>query len=101
MLWGLDRASSAGIIKAKRRRRGEQTMAQGHDSANDHQHHRDDHQRHGHGHCHTHGMIDPTILSTQRGIWAIKWSFVGLLATALFQMVVVLFSGSVALLADP
>ena len=75
-------------------------MAQGHDSANDHQHHHDDHQRHGRGHGHTHGMIDPTILSTQRGIWAIKWSFVGLLATALFQVVVVLFSGSVALLAD-
>src|SRR3990172_7137975 len=87
----LDRASSAGIIKAKRRRRGEQTMAQGHDSANDHQPHHDDHQRHGHGHSHTHGMIDPTILSTQRGIWAIKWSFVGLLATAMFQVVVVFF----------
>src|SRR3990172_5721507 len=100
MLGGLDRAASAGIIKAKRRRRGEQTMAQGHDSANDHQPHHDDHHRHGHGHSHTHGMIDPTILSTQRGIWAIKWSFVGLLATALFQVVVVLFSGSVALLAD-
>src|SRR3989304_162532 len=75
-------------------------MAQGHDSANDRQPHHHDHQRHGHGHSHTHGMIDPTILSTQRGIWAIKWSFVGLLATALFQVVVVLFSGSVALLAD-
>src|SRR3990172_3722714 len=98
MLWGLDRASSAGIIKAKRRRRGEQTMAQGHDLANDHQHHHHDHQRLGHGHGH--GMIDPTILSTQRGIWAIKWSFVGLLATAMLQVVVVFLSGSVALLAD-
>jgi len=75
-------------------------MAQGHDSANDRQPHHHDDQRHGHGHGHTHGMIDPTILSTQRGIWAIKWSFVGLLATAMFQVVVVFLSGSVALLAD-
>jgi cation diffusion facilitator family transporter len=54
---------------------------------------------HGH-HEHTHGAIDPAILSTDRGIWAIKWSFVGLFATALFQIVIVALSGSVALLAD-
>lgn len=53
-----------------------------------------------HTHVHTHGAIDPTIFTTQRGIWAIKWSFFGLLATALFQVVIVLLSGSVALLAD-
>jgi cation diffusion facilitator family transporter len=51
-------------------------------------------------HVHTHGAIDPTILTTERGIWAIKWSFMGLFATALFQIVIVLLSGSVALLAD-
>lgn len=51
-------------------------------------------------HSHTHGAIDPAILSTQRGIWAIKWSFLGLLATALFQVLIVLLSGSMALLAD-
>jgi cation diffusion facilitator family transporter len=51
-------------------------------------------------HVHSHGAIDPSILSTQRGIWAIKWSFVGLFATAAFQIVIVMFSGSVALLAD-
>jgi cation diffusion facilitator family transporter len=39
-------------------------------------------------------------LTTERGIWAIKWSFVGLLLTAILQVVVVLYSGSVALLAD-
>jgi cation diffusion facilitator family transporter len=33
-------------------------------------------------------------------MWAIKWSFLGLLVTALLQMVVVWLSGSVALLAD-
>lgn len=52
------------------------------------------------GHGHTHGVIDATIASTDRGIWAIKWSFVILAATAAFQIVVVVFSGSVALLAD-
>jgi len=50
-------------------------------------------------HGHTHGPVDPSIL-TQRGIWAIKWSFVGLFATAVFQVVIVFLSGSVALLAD-
>jgi cation diffusion facilitator family transporter len=51
-------------------------------------------------HAHAHGVVDPSILSTDRGIWAIKWSFVGLFATAAFQLVIVLLSGSVALLAD-
>src|SRR6266849_1697580 len=49
---------------------------------------------------HTHGAIDPALLSTERGIWAIKWSFVGLFATAVFQLFIALLSGSVALLAD-
>lgn len=58
-------------------------------------------QNHRHkAHVHTHGAIDPSVFTTQRGIWAIKWSFFGLLATALFQVVIVLLSGSVALLAD-
>jgi cation diffusion facilitator family transporter len=51
-------------------------------------------------HVHTHSVIDPSIFTTQRGIWAIKWSFFGLLVTALFQAIIVFFSGSVALLAD-
>ena len=51
-------------------------------------------------HGHTHGVIDPTIATTSRGIWAIKWSFVILSLTAALQLVVVFFSGSVALLAD-
>ena len=63
-----------------------------------------DAQSHDHGQHvtrqHTHGIIDPSLLTTQRGIWAVKWSFVGLAATAAFQIVVVLFSNSVALLAD-
>jgi len=51
-------------------------------------------------HVHTHYAIDPSIFTTQRGIWAIKYSFFGLLATALIQVVIVGLSGSVALLAD-
>lgn len=52
------------------------------------------------GHGHTHGVIDATIATTTEGIKAIKWSFVILAATAVMQLVVVYFSGSVALLAD-
>jgi cation diffusion facilitator family transporter len=51
-------------------------------------------------HGHTHGAVDPSIATSERGIWAIKWSFVGLFITALVQVVVVLASGSVALLSD-
>ena len=54
----------------------------------------------GKGHGHTHGSIDPTIATTTRGIWAIKWSFVVLAITSALQLVVVVISGSVALLAD-
>lgn len=51
-------------------------------------------------HGHTHGAIDPTIASTSRGLWAVKWSFIGLMVTTLLQALVVYLSGSVALLAD-
>lgn len=66
-----------------------------HDHADGHGH---DHSAKGHGH--THGVIDATIAATDRGTWAIKWSFVILAATAGIQIVVVFISGSVALLAD-
>jgi cation diffusion facilitator family transporter len=39
-------------------------------------------------------------LSSERGIWALKMSLIGLMATALFQVIIVAISGSVALLAD-
>ncbi len=58
------------------------------------------HHGHEHDHGHTHGVMDATIASTTRGIWAIKWSFVGLMVTAILQLIVVALSGSVALLAD-
>ena len=61
-------------------------------------HHSHDHDAEAHGH--THGVIDPTIATTSRGIWAIKWSFVVLALTAAIQVVIVIMSGSVALLAD-
>ena len=55
---------------------------------------------HAHGHGHTHGTIDPSITTSERGIWAIKLSFMGLAITAGIQVVVFLFSHSVGLLAD-
>ena len=61
---------------------------------------------HGHSHAdekshgHTHGTIDPSITTTDRGIWAIKWSFLILAVTSAAQLVVVIATGSVALLAD-
>jgi len=60
---------------------------------------------HNYNHCHshhghTHGAVDPILLTTERGIWAVKWSFFWLFITAVFQIIVVVLSGSVALLAD-
>ena len=66
----------------------------GHNHGHDHSH------SHEGGHGHTHGVIDPAIATTARGIWAIKWSFVILAVTAVLQFFVVAISGSVALLAD-
>ena len=74
-----------------------------HDHHHNHRHHHNHHNhRHHHhdGHSHTHGVIDPEIASSERGIWAVKWSLVGLLITAIVQAVVFWLSGSVALLAD-
>ncbi len=44
--------------------------------------------------------MDPVIATTERGIWAVKWSFVILGVTAALQLGIVALSGSVALLAD-
>jgi cation diffusion facilitator family transporter len=52
------------------------------------------------GHSHVHGLVDPAIATSERGVWAVKWSFVGLMLTAVLQAAVVVMSGSVALLAD-
>ena len=61
-----------------------------------HGHHEPDHDHHGH----THGVVNPAITTTDRGIWAIKWSFLILATTAVLQLAVVYVSDSVALLAD-
>ena len=55
---------------------------------------------HGQVHDHTHGAVDPSVATSERGIWALNWSFVALVATALVQAVVVVLSGSVGLLSD-
>jgi cation diffusion facilitator family transporter len=68
-------------------------MTHGHDEE---QHHHD----HDGAHGHAHGAIDPTIATSERGLWTVKWSFVALMATALVQIVVVVLTGSVALLSD-
>lgn len=49
---------------------------------------------------HSHGTVDPSVFSSERGIWAVKWSLVLLGLTAAVQVGVVVLSGSVALLAD-
>jgi tetratricopeptide (TPR) repeat protein len=48
-------------------------------------------------HGHTHGVIDPTIATTQRGIWAIKWSFIIMAITAAIQVAVRTTAGAIAL----
>ncbi len=52
-----------------------------------------------HSHGHQTAALD-SALSSERGIWALKVSLVGLTATALFQVIIVAVSDSVALLAD-
>ena len=51
-------------------------------------------------HGHSHGAVDGEILASSRGIWATKISLAVLLVTAVVQLVIVGFTGSVALLAD-
>jgi cation diffusion facilitator family transporter len=52
---------------------------------------------HNHG---VEGRVDRALETSGRGITAVKVSLLGLAATAAFQLVIVLISGSVALLAD-
>lgn len=51
-------------------------------------------------HSHIHSVTYASLLTSQRRIWALKWSLIALVLTALLQAVVVYYSGSVALLAD-
>jgi cation diffusion facilitator family transporter len=81
-----------------------------HDEDGDHEHDHDHAQESGlkgwllgllrpHEHGHYAAALDPA-MSNARGIWAVKVSLIALMATALFQVVIVAISGSVALLAD-
>lgn len=83
-----------------------------HDHPDDHPHDHDhDHDHPGgwwetlkhqvvpHSHDHHDAALDP-VMATDRGIWALKVSLAGLLVTAVFQIIIVAISGSVALLAD-
>lgn len=72
-------------------------MAHRHHHEHDHAH--SDHAAHAE-HEHSHGVVDPSIATTAEGLWALKWSFVVLMATALLQAAIVFVSGSVGLLAD-
>lgn len=49
---------------------------------------------------HEHAHIDPGILTSERGIRALKVSILGLLLTVLFQVGIAILGGSAALLAD-
>ena len=40
-------------------------------------------------HGHTHGIARPSILTTGRGIRAVRWSFAGLFIAASFQVIIV------------
>lgn len=90
----------------------------------DHRGDHDGHDGHGHGHRHEHDhdhghggplgwlrgafghshdvadKVDDSLESNALGIWALKWSLIGLSVTAILQAIIVFFSGSVALLAD-
>lgn len=61
----------------------------------DHDH---DHDHGGHGH--SHGLVDESIKRSRDGMRAVSVSFAVLAATAIFQTIVYVASGSVALLAD-
>lgn len=70
-----------------------------------HEHDAPKNEAHGHDHSggehgHTHGVIDPSIAATDKGLWAVKWSFIGLGITTIIQIFIFYFSGSIALLAD-
>ena len=55
---------------------------------------------HHHGDCGINHGVDPSLATTAEGLWALRWSFVVLMITALLQAAVVAMSGSVGLLAD-
>jgi cation diffusion facilitator family transporter len=91
-------------------------MSRSHHEHHDHDHHRDHQDEHGHDqpgglrgwisgvvHPHSHDSadsVDSALESSARGIRAVKISLIALGVTAILQSLVVVVSGSVALLAD-
>ena len=75
-----------------------------HDHHDDHNHDHDARPDHrvasAAGHGHTHGSVDASILTSERGIAALRWSFVVMFVAALIQVYVYFRSNSVGLLAD-
>ena len=67
-----------------------------------HDHAADDRHDHGaHDHRgHSHGVIDPSIATSERGLWATKWSGIVLIAIAFLELGVYAASRSAAVLAD-
>ncbi len=55
---------------------------------------------HDHGHDHSHGADEALLASSERGIFALKWSFIIMAGVGLIEVAIVLLSGSVALFAD-
>lgn len=74
--------------------------AAGHQHDHDgHDHHGHDHHGHDH-HGHSHGVVDPSIATSERGLWVTKVSGLVMLGIALLELGVFAASGSTALLAD-
>lgn len=85
-----------------------------HDDGAHHEHDHDHDHEHAHGrmgrliaavpflqeHSHGEAHVDRAMETSDRGVWALKVSLMGLGATALFQLVIVILSGSVGLIAD-
>ncbi len=96
----------------------DQHTESGDDRLRDHQHDDRDHSHDDHGHTHGTSLwarlkhvyhphshdsadsIDSALESSARGIRAVKISLAGLMTTALLQLIIVVVTGSVALLAD-
>lgn len=108
----LEQASRSARRSSSRRAQANlhHTLADAHDGEHDHDHDHDhSHEQGGwrgfvaslFGHSHDPAdAVDDALTTDRRGIRAVKLSLIGLGATALLQLGVVLISGSVALLAD-
>lgn len=51
-------------------------------------------------HEHSHGFIDPSLTTSSKALFAVKWSSIILFIGSFFQLIVALFSGSISLFTD-